>query len=126
MSSDQETQNTKDIALIKQEIGYLRDDVKDIKASLKILLENYITRQDVESKFARLQNEIDGRFLGANNRIDTKVDKEDFHELKEVVNNHLKSGAVSVGQITQNVLTTIITAVVLGAIVYAVQAGFIK
>jgi hypothetical protein len=124
--SDAETKNEQDIALIKQEIGYIKTDTTDIKASLKIMLENYITRKDVESKFERMQNEMDGRITGANNRIDMKLDKEDFHELKEVVNNHLKSGAVSVGQITQNVLTTIITAIVLGAIVYAVQAGFIK
>jgi hypothetical protein len=124
--SDAETKNEQDIALIKQEIGYIKTDTTDIKASLKIMLENYITRRDVESKFERMQNEIDGRITGANNRIDTKTDKEEFHELKEIVNSHLKSGAVSVGQITQNVLTTIITAIVLGAIVYAVQAGFIK
>lgn len=122
----QETQNAKDIALIKQEIGYLRDDVKDIKSSLKILLENYITRKDVEGMFERVHAEIDGRIGGINSRMENKVEKEEFRELKSEFEAHIKNGAVNIGQIIQNVLTTVVTAIVLGAIVFAVQAGILK
>lgn len=125
-SSQQETQNAKDIALIKQEIGYLRDDVKDIKSSLKILLENYITRQDVESKFTRLQEEVDGRFIGVHTRLDNKIDKTDFTKLEKAVEDHIAGGIIKWGAVTQSIITTLLTAVVVAGIIFAVQAGILK
>lgn len=118
-------QNT-EIKLVKQEIGYLREDVKDIKSSLKILLENYITRQDVESKFTRVQEELDGRFNGAHTRIDNKVDKSDFSRLEDIVDEHISSGAIKWGAIVQSIITTILTAIIIGGIIFAVQNGILK
>lgn len=125
-SSQQETQNAKDIALIKQEIGYLRDDVKDIKSSLKILLENYITRQDVESKFTRLQEEVDGRFTGVHTRLDNKAEKADFQKLEKVVEDHIAGGIIKWGAVTQSIITTLLTAVIVAGIIFAVQSGILK
>jgi hypothetical protein len=82
----QETQNEKDIALIRQEIGYIKEDTTEIKASLKIMLENYITRKDVESKFERMQDELDGRIKGVHDRLDKKLDIEDFEPYKSALN----------------------------------------
>jgi uncharacterized phage infection (PIP) family protein YhgE len=89
--SDVETKNEKDIALIKQEIGYIKSDTTEIKASLKIMLENYITRKDVEAKVERIQQEMDSRFTGVYDRYkelnEKKLDIEDFEPYKTTLRN---------------------------------------
>jgi predicted RND superfamily exporter protein len=123
MDKEQETQNAKDIALIKQEIGYLREDTKDIKSSLKILLENYITRKDVEGMFERVHAEIDGRIGGLNSRMENKVDKVDFKELEKLVEDHIAGGNIKWGAVTQSIITTLLTGAILAALMIAFQSG---
>lgn len=116
----------KDTALIQQDIGYIKEDVKEIKTRMGILIENYITRQDVESKFTRIQEEIDNRFAGVHNRLDNKVDKPEFTKLEKVVEDHIAGGIIKWGAVTQSIITTLLTAVVVAGIIFAVQSGILK
>jgi len=73
------------IALIVQEMGYIKGDLKDIKAKLEILMENYVQREELEARFSRLQSEVDKRFEGAHVRIDSKLDAKDFGPYQSVL-----------------------------------------
>lgn len=77
MSSDRE----KDIALVYKDIQYIKQDVTEMKASLKLVLEHYITRQEVEDRINRVETEINERMKGANARIDTKADQKDLDKI---------------------------------------------
>ena len=65
--------DNKDIALIMQDITYIKGDMAEIKASLKILLEGYMPRVEIESKFAQIQHEMDTRFAGSYIQIEKKA-----------------------------------------------------
>jgi len=65
--------NNKDIALIKQDITYIKGDMAEIKASLRIMLEGYMPRVEIESKFAQIQHEMDTRFEGSYTQIEKKA-----------------------------------------------------
>lgn len=125
MAEEKETKNEKDIALIKQDVSYIKKDVGEMKSDLRMMLEHYITRQEVEARFERTQNEIDGRFEGANVRISQKVDKEEYRKLEQKVNEHIDNGQLSWGAIWQSVITALITAVVLGTVVLLSQNGLL-
>jgi len=67
--------DNKNIALIKQDITYIKDDMAEIKASLKILLEGYMPRMEVESKLKEIQKQIDTRVEGVHAHMEKKADK---------------------------------------------------
>ena len=110
--------DNKDIALIKQDITYIKGDMAEIKASLKILLEGYMPRTEIESKMKSLQVEMDGRMKGANTRIDTKASKEDFKELEKTVKDHIVGGTIKWGSIAQSIITTVLTTAIIGALAF--------
>ena len=113
-----EERNNKDIALIMQDITYIKEDMAEIKASLKILLTGYMPRKEIESKLEHLQVEIDGRFLGVHTRIDTRVSKEDFKELEQIVQEHIGGGTIRWGSIAQSIITTVLTTAIIGALAF--------
>ena len=82
--SDLETKNEKDIALIQKDIGYIKKDTTEIKDTLKLVLDRYAQKDEVETRFNRLQDEVDGRFKGVHERLNDKLDKEDFEPVKKV------------------------------------------
>ena len=115
MSEESENKN---IALIKKDINYIKADMAEIKASLKILLEGYMPRAEIESKMTHLQEEIDGRFEGAHTRIDTRASKEDFKELEQTVKDHIVGGTIKWGSIAQSIITTVLTTAIIGALAF--------
>ncbi len=72
------------MAELAKDIRYLRELTQEMKATLDVLNKNMVTREEMESRHDRLQTEIDKRFAGANNRIDEKLDKEDFAPYKKM------------------------------------------
>jgi len=82
--SDLETKNEKDIALIQKDIGYIKKDTAEIKDTLKLVLDRYAQKDDVESRFNRMEDEIDGRIKGIHERLHEKLDKEDFEPVKKI------------------------------------------
>ena len=67
--------DNKNIALIKKDITYIKGDMAEIKAALRILLEGYMPRTEIESHLKQLQQEIDTRFAGAYNQIEKKANQ---------------------------------------------------
>lgn len=110
--------DNKDIALIMQDITYIKGDMAEIKAALKILLEGYMPRTEIESKMNSLQVEMDERMKGANTRIDTKASKEDFKELEKTVKDHIVGGTIKWGSIAQSIITTVLTTAIIGALAF--------
>ena len=110
------------LALIEQSIGSFtkqyNNDMAELKASLKLVLENYVTRTEINAKFERQQDEIDGRMLGANNRIDKKVDKETFNKLEKKITHHLDNGSIKWGGVLQSIITTLLTGAIIGGFLY--------
>ena len=115
MSEESENKN---IALIKKDINYIKADMAEIKASLKILLEGYMPRAEIESKMTHLQEEIDGRLEGAHTRINTRASKEDFKELEQTVKDHIVGGTIKWGSIAQSIITTVLTTAIIGALAF--------
>ena len=73
--------NNKDIALIKQDITYIKDDMVEIKMSLKIMLENYMPRSEVEGRLKELQKQIDTRFEGTYVQMEKKADRAEVDKI---------------------------------------------
>lgn len=112
------SQEQKDIALIYQDIKYIKQDMAEIKAALKLVLEHYVTREEIEDKHDRIQTEIDKRMEGVHKRLDTKADKEDLKRIENIVMGNERSGKINWNQIAQSVITTIITGAIIGGLVY--------
>ena len=110
--------DNKDIALIMQDITYIKGDMAEIKAALKILLENYMPRAEIESKMNNLQVEMDGRLVGAHARINTSASKEDFKELEQTVKDHIVGGTIKWGSVAQSIITTVLTTAIIGALAF--------
>lgn len=72
------------------DIRYMRATIQEMKATLEVLKSEMVTRAEVESRFERLQQEIDKRFVGAHERIDDldekKVDNKDFEPYRAALN----------------------------------------
>ena len=120
---NEKDQNTKTrLALIEQSIASFTkqytNDMAELKASLKLVLESYVTRKEIDARFDRQQDEIDGRITGANERIGEKVDKEDFDKFQTKVEKHIDNGRINFGGIAQSVITTVLTTAILGGIYY--------
>jgi len=99
--------DNKDIALIKQDITYIKGDMAEIKASLKIMLTGYMPRAEIESKADHLQLEIN-----------SKVSKEDFKDLEQMVQEHINGGTIKWGSIAQSIITTVLTTAIIGALAF--------
>jgi hypothetical protein len=112
------TERNTDIELVYKDIKYIKDDMAEIKASLKLVLEHYITKEEVESRFIRLQQELDKRFDGSYAQLEKKLNKEDFMELKIQVNSVKESSSIKWGSIAQSVITTILTTAIIGGLTY--------
>ena len=96
MESNQEkTEHETSIALITQDISYIKKDLTkmgmkldatDIK--LDAVLNHYIQRDEFMAKNDMLQSQIDKRIEGAHARIkeldEKKLDKEDFSPIKKI------------------------------------------
>ena len=113
------TDRNTDIELVYKDIKYIKDDMAEIKASLKLVLEHYITKEEVESRFIRMQQELDKRFEGSYIQMEKKVNKEDFNDLKLQVNIGKESSSIKWGAIAQNLITTILTTAIIGGLTYA-------
>ena len=74
-----------DIELVYKDIKYIKEDVAEIKASLKLVLEHYITRQEVDERIKRIELELDERVKGANAQIDTKADIKDVDKINATI-----------------------------------------
>lgn len=107
-----------DMELVRKDINYIKEDMAEIKASLKLVLEHYITKDEVDSRFNRLQEELDKRFEGSYIQLDKKVNKEEFNELKNQVKTGTESSSIKCGAIAQSVITTVLTTALLGALAY--------
>ena len=75
--------NNKDIALIKQDITYIKGDMAEIKASLRIMLEGYMPRVEIESKLEQLQKQIDTRVEGAHAHMEKKADQLEVDKIND-------------------------------------------
>lgn len=81
---DEKTSIT-NVEIMRNDMSYMKNDLAEIKATLKIVLEKYVHREEMVSRFDRVQTELDKRFEGANARIDTKCDKEDFNKMMDTM-----------------------------------------
>ncbi len=117
MDKEQEQKNAKDIALIMQDIGYIKEDTKEIKQTLKLVLEKYVQREEVEARLDRINTEIDKRFEGVHHRVDVleekKANQADYKELEITVKEKFDSGQIKWGAIFQAVITAVIVTVAL-------------
>ena len=75
--------NNQNIALIKQDITYIKDDMVEIKMSLKIMLENYMPRSEVEGRLKELQKQIDTRFEGTYVQIGNKANQTEVDKIND-------------------------------------------
>jgi len=115
MSEESENKN---IALIKKDINYIKADMAEIKASLKIMLEGFMPRAEIESKMTHLQEEIDGRLEGAHTRINTRASKESLKEMEQLVQEHIGGGNIKWGSVAQSIITTVLTTAIIGALAF--------
>lgn len=69
-----EEKENKNIELLAQELKYLRQEVGVIHTKLEDVLQNYVRREEIESRFERIQTEMDKRLSGAHDRIDKAVE----------------------------------------------------
>ena len=81
---DKENDNAKQIALVSKDISYIKKDLGEIKIRLDQVLEHYVQRDEMEARFGRMQTEIDKRFEGAHDRIDKKLNKEEFEPFRKL------------------------------------------
>jgi len=77
--------NMTNVEIMRNDMSYMKNDLAEIKATLNIVLEKYVHREEMASRFDRVQTELDKRFDGANARIDTKCDKEDFNKIVDTM-----------------------------------------
>ena len=63
----------------------MKRDLTEIKVSLSDFLEHYVTREEIEARYERLQTEIDKRFDGVNKRVDGKANKEEVTNNKDSI-----------------------------------------
>lgn len=77
--------NITNVEIMRNDMSYMKNDLAEIKATLKIVLEKYVHREEMVSRFDRVQTELDKRFDGANARIDTKCDKEDLEKINIII-----------------------------------------
>ena len=78
MSEQQHTE----IELIKQDIGYIKDNLGEMNSKLDTVLKNYVRREEVSAWHERVNTEIDKRFQGAHNRLDNTLSIKDFESFK--------------------------------------------
>jgi hypothetical protein len=81
-SKKEESKNSTAIALITQDIKYIKHDLSEIKGELKAVLGHYIHREEYNKKLEEVQLQIDNRIIGIHERIkelcDEKLDISDF------------------------------------------------
>jgi len=111
------------IAEMAKDISYMTKTIAEMKITLELLTSSMVTRSEVDGRFERVNTELDKRFEGAHARLDTKLDAEEFYKFQNKVEDHIGSGNIKWGAVSQSIITTVLTAVVLGAIVFAVQSG---
>lgn len=104
------TSFSKDLEFIKTEIKKGNDDNKEIKNKLDTVIDGYVKREEFEARFHRLQEEIDGRIKGANDRIDSKIDIDKFDEYAKSVKETLKSLLDNQKWITRLIIGSVVTA----------------
>lgn len=97
------TSFSKDLDYIKKEIG-------NITGKLDTVIDGYVKRDEFEARFRRLQEEIDGRIKGANDRIDSKVDEDKFDEHSEAIKETLQSLLDNQKWITRLIIGAVVTA----------------
>ncbi len=73
------------IEVIKNDMSYMKGDLAEIKATLKIVLEKYVHRDEMASRFDRVQTEIDKRLEAVHGRIEKKADIEDMEKINSVI-----------------------------------------
>ena len=59
----------KKIAVMSNDIAYIKERANKIESKLDILIENYVTREELQSWFERMHEESDKRFEGVNKRV---------------------------------------------------------
>jgi len=74
------------IAEMAKDISYMAKAISEMKITLEVLSSKMITRDEVASRFDRMNTEIDKRFEGVHTRVDTKLDIEDFTPYKSALN----------------------------------------
>lgn len=74
-----------------KDLGFLVKTVTEIRVILDNVVKDYVKREEFEARFKRLQDEIDSRLEGANNRIDSKIDVDKFDEHSENIKEQLNS-----------------------------------
>ena len=104
------TSFSKDVEFIKTEIKKGNDDNKEIKNKLDTVIDGYVKREEFEARFHRLQEEIDGRIKGVNDRIDSKIDIDKFDEYAKSVKETLKSLLDNQKWITRLIIGAVVTA----------------
>jgi len=77
--------NITNVEIMRNDMSYMKNDLAEIKATLKIVLEKYVHREEMASRFDRVQAELDKRFDGAHARIDMKCDKEDLEKINTIL-----------------------------------------
>lgn len=89
--SDGESKNSTAIALMTQDIKYIKTDLAEIKGELKAVLGHYIQREEFNKKIEDFQNQVDKRFEGVYSRYaeleNKKLDIVDFEPLKTTMRN---------------------------------------
>jgi len=111
--AEQEAQNEKDIALIKQDLIYIKKDLSEIKSDLRTMIEHYITREEVESRFKRVEKEIDTRIKGSHEHTDRTGEelKAEIEKVKVTLNNKLnKEDFEPVKKLAMVVITAVVLA----------------
>lgn len=118
--NEKDIKNEKDIALIKQDINYIKTDLKELKSSfdttslkLDAVLRDYPRREEFVAKITEVNRQIDGRIKGVHDRIKELCDtKLDIKEYKDYLERHEKENKPyselfwkSIGWVAQLVIT---------------------
>lgn len=86
-----EEKNKTAIALITQDIGYIKNDLNEIKGELKAVLGHYIHRDEFNKKLEDIQHQIDKRVEGLYERYQELDEKKlniiDFEPVKTTLRN---------------------------------------
>lgn len=93
--------NITNVEIMKNDMSYMKNDLAEIKATLKIVLEKYVHREEMQSRFDRFQTELDKRMDAVHSRLDKKMDEEDFAPFRKVF---------------WGVVTTVVTSAILGGL----------
>ena len=96
--------NTTTIALITQDIKWIRDELAEIKGELKAVLGHYVQREELDKRLEDMQHQLDKRIEAIHGRV------------KEVDEKKLDEKAFAPYRAVWKVIGTLVVSGVVGAI----------